>query len=157
MFVLVAKTLEFLGEDVTSTDLSVNDKYNDVDSISWWSAPYCAYLTDMGIIGGTADGNAEPQRDINRAEMAVMMYRDYQFIVDKYGKTLTQAAEDVTSDDEEVSEDTTAEGDEDATVEESTEETTAAVVYGRGKSKIRVADTTTSTSTDSDEEDGEEE
>jgi hypothetical protein len=152
MFVLVAKTLEFLGEDVTSTDLSVNDKYNDVDSISWWSAPYCAYLTDMGIIGGTAAGNAEPKRDINRAEMAVMMYKDYQFIVNKYGKAIEQAAEDATADDE--SEDATAEGAE--TVEESTEETTAAVTYGRGKTKIRVNSDATTTTDSSDEEEVEE-
>jgi hypothetical protein len=154
MFVLVAKTLEFLGEDVTSTSLSVNDKYNDVDSISWWAAPYCAYLTANGIVGGTADGNAEPQRNINRAEMAVMMYKDYQFIVDKYGKALEQAAEDVTADDETSDEDVTAEGDE--TVEESTEETTSTITYGRGKTKIRTSSATTTTSSDSSDDETEE-
>jgi hypothetical protein len=149
MFVLVAKTLELLGEDVTSTDLSVNEKYNDAEDIAWWAAPYCAFLTDNGIIGGTAAGNAEPKRNINRAEMAVMMYKDYQYVVSKYGKLL-EVADDVTADETEATDTAVDE-------EESTEDTTAesTLINGRGKSKIRVnSDTTTSTSSDdeSDEE-----
>ena len=50
MFVLVAKTLEYLGVDVTSTPTSVNNKYNDVADVAWWSAPYLAFLTQEGIV-----------------------------------------------------------------------------------------------------------
>jgi hypothetical protein len=159
MFVLVAKTLEFLGEDVTSTDLSVNDKYNDVESISWWSAPYCAFLTDNGIIGGTAAGNAEPQRNINRAEMAVMMYRDYQYIVNKYGKslmnTVAEAEEETIDNGEYVDAD-----DSDATVDETSEENTdeateSTVSYGRGKSTVRTSTATSTVPEDTEDEEEE--
>ena len=82
MAVLIAKSFEWLGNDVTSTDLSVNNKYSDVDNISWWSAPYVAYLTDKGILNGNTDGTLLPQNYINRAEMAVMMAKVYDYALE---------------------------------------------------------------------------
>ncbi len=88
MFVLVAKTLEYLGEDVTSTSQDVLNKYVDVADISWWSAPYCAFLTDAGIVTGTPGGYAEPDRYINRAEMAVMINKDYDYALEVLAKQM---------------------------------------------------------------------
>ena len=113
MAVLVAKTFEWLGKDVTSTALSVNDKYTDVDNISWWSAPYVAYLTDMGIINGNADGTLLPKNYINRAEMAVMMSKVYDYALD-YAQSMTTTTTEATT------EETTT------TTEETTTTTTAA-------------------------------
>ncbi len=124
MFVLVAKTLEYLGEDVTSTSQDVLNKYVDVADISWWSAPYCAFLTDAGIVTGTPGGYAEPDRLINRAEMAVMINKDYDYALEvlaKQMKTGTQANAELL--------DEAAEGSDAAeatTVEGATEETTEA-------------------------------
>lgn len=82
MAVLIAKSFEWLGNDVTSVDQSVNNKYTDVANISWWSAPYVAYLTDKGIMNGNADGTLLPKNYINRAEMAVMMSKVYDYAVE---------------------------------------------------------------------------
>lgn len=82
MAVLIAKSFEWLGNDVTSTDLSVNNKYSDVDNISFWSAPYVAYLTDKGIMNGNTDGTLLPKNYINRAEMAVMMSKVYDYALE---------------------------------------------------------------------------
>lgn len=82
MAVLIAKSFEWLGNDVTSVDQSVNNKYSDVANISWWSAPYVAYLTDKGIMNGNADGTLLPKNYINRAEMAVMMSKVYDYAVE---------------------------------------------------------------------------
>lgn len=115
MFVLVAKTLEYLGVDVTSTSESVLDKYADKADIAWWAAPYAAFLTDAGIITGS-NGNAEPDRYINRAEMAVMMYKDYEYTVAYLNELGMKAAAD-------KAEETTTEA---TTVEETSTETTTA-------------------------------
>ena len=91
MFCLVARTLGYLGVDVDSTDLSILDQYDDVEAISWWSAPYCAFLTEAGIVTGTGN-NVEPDRYINRAEMATMMYRDYQYTLNYINSLGMEAA-----------------------------------------------------------------
>ncbi len=91
MAVLVAKSYEWLGLDVTSTDLSVNNKYTDVANISWWSAPYVAYLTDQGVLNGNTDGTLLPQNFINRAEMAVMMSKVYDDALDMYNDKVAEA------------------------------------------------------------------
>lgn len=119
MAVLVAKTFEWLGKDVTSTALSVNDKYTDVDNISWWSAPYVAYLTDMGIINGNADGTLLPKNYINRAEMAVMMSKVYDYALD-YAQSMTTTTTEATTEETTVDETST----ETTTVEETSTETT---------------------------------
>lgn len=98
MFVLTAKTLEYLGEDVTSTSLDVNNKYSDVADISWWSAPYCAFLTDNGIVNGNTDGTVNPDAYITRAEMAVMIDKDYTYaleVLDKMMKSAEQANQEI--------------------------------------------------------------
>ena len=115
MFVLVAKTLEYLGVDVTSTPTSVNNKYSDVADVAWWSAPYLAFLTQEGIVTGNANGNVEPKKDINRAEMAVMMYKDYEFVRDYVDGLVKDAATTTT---EETTEETTV--DESASTTETT-------------------------------------
>lgn len=92
MFVLTAKTLEYLGEDVTSTSLDVNNKYTDVADISWWSAPYCAYLTDKQIVNGNTDGTVNPDAYITRAEMAVMIDKDYEYAIEVLNKAMQNAA-----------------------------------------------------------------
>ena len=121
MFVLVAKTLEYLGVDVISTPTSVNNKYNDVADVAWWSAPYLAFLTQEGIVTGSSNGNVEPKKNINRAEMAVMMYKDYEFVKDYVDGLVKDAATTTT---EETTEETTV--DESAsTTETTTAETTA--------------------------------
>lgn len=82
MAVLIAKSFEWLGNDVTSVDQSINNKYSDVANISWWSAPYVAYLTDKGIMNGNTDGTLLPKNYINRAEMAVMMSKVYDYALE---------------------------------------------------------------------------
>ena len=123
MFVLVAKTLEYLGVDVTSTPTSVNNKYNDVADVAWWSAPYLAFLTQEGIVTGSSNGNVEPKKNINRAEMAVMMYKDYEYVKDYVDGLVKDAATTTT---EETTEETTVDESASTTAETTTETTTVA-------------------------------
>ena len=127
MFVLVAKTLEYLGVDVTSTPTSVNNKYNDVADVAWWSAPYLAFLTQEGIVTGSSNGNVEPKKNINRAEMAVMMYKDYEFVKDYVDGLVKDAATTTTEETtEETTVDESASTTETTTAETTTETTTVA-------------------------------
>jgi hypothetical protein len=120
MMVLIAQTYQFLGADI-SADESVLDKYADKDSISTWARPYVAYLTEAGVATGTGS-NIEPKVYITRAQMAVMIEKVYDYVVelayDAEAAAKAEEAETVTE--EETSEETTE------TVEESTEVTTEA-------------------------------
>ena len=133
MMVLVAQTFAFLGADI-SADESVLDKYGDEASISWWARPYVAYLTATGVATGTGT-NIEPSVYITRAQMAVMVEKIYDYVLDLADEAAAQATtveetteettEDVTSD-EDTTEETTSDEDttEETTVDEDATETT---------------------------------
>ncbi len=80
MMVLVAKTFEFLGETVTTTSQDNLSVFADRDEISWWAAPYTAYLVDKGMVVGTG-ANFEPKVYMNRAQLAVLIAQVYDQVV----------------------------------------------------------------------------
>lgn len=111
MAVMVANTFVWLGGNLDSVDVSINDRYTDVEDIAFWSAKHIAFLTDAGILKGNADGTLLPKNYINRAEMAVMMSRVYDIALAISDKIHAEA----------TTEETTVDG---TTVEGSTETTT---------------------------------
>lgn len=80
MMVLVAKTFEFLGETVTTTSQDNLSVFADRDDISWWAAPYTAYLVEEGMVKGTG-ANFEPKVYMNRAQLAVLIAQVYDKVV----------------------------------------------------------------------------
>ncbi len=109
MMVLVAKTFEFLGETVTTTSQDNLTRFADYEEISWWAAPYTAYLVEEGMVSGTG-ANFEPKVYMNRASLAVLLAQVYD-------KVVAMAAERGTSVEEVVEEIV-----EDASLEEATAE-----------------------------------
>lgn len=120
MMVLTAKALEVVGYDVTSTDVSVLDKYADSNKIADYAKPYVAFLIENGLVNGTSNTTVDPTANMTRAQMAVLMSNLYDLITDAVLEAQDEAVE------EEVTEETEA-TDEEATeaTEEVTDETEA--------------------------------
>ncbi len=65
--VMIAKTIGL-------TPKAYNGSFNDVQN-DHWAASYIQAVKDMGIVSGYAGGKYEPNKQITRAEMAVMMQK----------------------------------------------------------------------------------
>ncbi|MBR1737874.1 MAG: S-layer homology domain-containing protein, partial [Firmicutes bacterium] len=78
MMVLVAKTLEFCGEDI-SADTSVLDQFDDAAQMADYAKPFAAYLVSQGMVNGTGS-SIEGTKDMTRAQMAVLMSKLYDKI-----------------------------------------------------------------------------
>lgn len=136
MMILVAKTIEILGEDL-SDDTAVLDSFADADEISAYAAPYVAKLVNAGVAQGT-DAGIEPKALITRAQMAVLVGSIYDKAVELAvieEEVIEEESDDEAEIDAEEAEDETAEVTEEASeeiTEETTEETTKAVRKGRG-------------------------
>ena len=125
MMVLVAKTFEFLGVDI-SADESALSKYADAATISDWSKPYVAFLTEAGIATGTGV-NMEPKAYITRAQMAVLIDKVYDYVLDMAEDAAAEAAAEAAEEETEADTEETSEGEtSDETTVDSTEETTEA-------------------------------
>ncbi|MBR1444097.1 MAG: S-layer homology domain-containing protein, partial [Firmicutes bacterium] len=117
MMVLVAKTVEFCGEDI-STDVNVLDKFDDNDEMADYAKPYAAYLVSQGMVNGTGN-DIEPTKDMTRAQMAVLMNKLYDKV---YEIALAKNVAEQASTTEESTESVTVESE----TGESTEVTTEA-------------------------------
>jgi hypothetical protein len=118
MMVLVAKTLEFLGKDITAST-SVLDKFSDSAKIANYAKPYASYLVSADMVSGTGS-NIEPVALMTRAQLAVLVDKLYDAVVE-----LAPAIENEETTVEESTEETTAEDESsESTTEETTEETT---------------------------------
>lgn len=63
-----------------AVDESASLKYKDASSISSTSVPYVDLLSRLGILVGDTDNNFTPKTYINRAEMAVLVSKDYDIL-----------------------------------------------------------------------------
>ena len=117
MMVLVAKTFEFLGETVTTTSQDNLTRFADYDEISWWAAPYTAYLVEEGMVSGTG-ANFEPKVYMNRASLAVLLAQVYDKVVAmaaERGASVEEVVEEIVDDaslEEATAEDILAKADE---------------------------------------------
>ena len=117
MMVLVAKTFEFLGETVTTTSQDNLTRFADSDEISWWAAPYTAYLVEEGMVSGTG-ANFEPKVYMNRASLAVLLAQVYDKVVAmaaERGASVEEVVEEIVEDaslEEATAEDILAKADE---------------------------------------------
>lgn len=53
----------------------VAPEFTDVDAISEWAGEAVAWAAANGVVNGRDDGSFDPQADVTRAEVAVMLYR----------------------------------------------------------------------------------
>ncbi|MEA5083906.1 MAG: S-layer homology domain-containing protein [Lachnospiraceae bacterium] len=79
---------EMVGRALCLVDssISVNNtatSFNDNAEISSLAAGYIAMLSDKGILSGDDDGNFNPKKTINRAEMAVLTTKSYTALKNK--------------------------------------------------------------------------
>lgn len=72
-FALVLQKLGQLYNFDSTADTSVLSQFADVDSISPWASNGVAWAVSSGLMKGS-DGNLNPQGNITRAEVAVMLY-----------------------------------------------------------------------------------
>ena len=63
-----------------AVDEGASLKYKDAGSISSTSVPYVDLLSRLGILVGDTDNNFTPKTYINRAEMAVLVSKDYDVL-----------------------------------------------------------------------------
>jgi hypothetical protein len=111
LMVMVANALSVAGVDITA-DTTVLDKFADKADIPTWAVPYVAYLVENGIVNGS-NGLINPNANITRAEVAVIMYNVYGGLTEASEESVEETVEEV----EEVTED--------EAVEAETEETEA--------------------------------
>lgn len=53
----------------------VTPEFTDADAISEWAGKAVAWAAANGVVEGREDGSFDPQADVTRAEVAVMLYR----------------------------------------------------------------------------------
>jgi len=125
MMVLVAKTIEFCGVDITA-DTSVLNQFDDASQMADYAKPFAAYLVSQGMVNGTGS-NIEPTKDMTRAQMAVLMSKLYDKIYEiaLANYNAEQAALAAAAAEEESAEVESAEENTEETTEGSSEETTS--------------------------------
>ena len=127
MMVLVAKSLELCGEDISANEASL-DQFSDSDKIGDYAKPYVAYLVSKGIVSGTGN-NIEPTKDMTRAQMSVIMsklYDEILSIAQNYAAEQAAAAQAQAAEETSVEESTEASSEETTSEETTSEETTEA-------------------------------
>ncbi len=73
---VMAVIYNLFGED-QPVDMSVLDKYSDVDQTKWYSTAI-AYCVQNNIIGGYSDGTIRPNENITRAEISAIIAKFYE-------------------------------------------------------------------------------
>ena len=69
--------------DTSSDNVTVLDRFSDAEKIQYdASKPYLAYAVSMGLLSGTSTNTLEPDSEVSRAQVGVLLYRTL-FGVDK--------------------------------------------------------------------------
>lgn len=70
--------------NAVSDDLTVLDKFSDIQKASAYAKPYLAALTKLGYVAGYEDGTVLPQANITRAEAVQVMYKALDLLTTRY-------------------------------------------------------------------------
>lgn len=73
-FTILHNALSLLGISSSEADLSVLDQFPDKDLIADYAKPHIAAMVSLGLASGSGSG-IDPQGNLTRAEMAVLLYR----------------------------------------------------------------------------------
>jgi predicted DNA-binding antitoxin AbrB/MazE fold protein len=73
-FVKIIIEAEFTAEEIASCDLSLLDRYTDLNQEEWY-APFICLATDEGIIEGYPDGSFKPEQMVNFTEAAKIIIK----------------------------------------------------------------------------------
>ena len=96
LMVMVANALKVEGVDITA-DESVLAQFSDEADIPVWARPYIAFLVENGIVNG-ANGKINPNVEITRAEVAVIMFN----VINAISAAAEKAVEEESTDEIEV-------------------------------------------------------
>ena len=70
--------------NAVSDDLTVLDKFSDIQKAASYAKPYLAALTKLGYIAGYEDGTVLPKANITRAEAVQVMYKALDLLTTRY-------------------------------------------------------------------------
>ena len=70
--------------NAVSDDLTVLDKFSDIQKASAYAKPYLAALTKLGYVAGYEDGTVLPKANITRAEAVQVMYKALDLLTTRY-------------------------------------------------------------------------
>jgi len=76
LFLLIYRGMLYAGMDV-APNLSVLDRFNDVDNVGEYAREAVSALVSGGIVHGDDLGNINPRSEATRAEAAMLLYRIY--------------------------------------------------------------------------------
>ena len=74
---------------------TIPDRFSDWDTVSAYAENALAWAVEAGIVSGYDDGTVKPLRELNRAELAVLMHRFHRWVLHDRGELVyewTQAA-----------------------------------------------------------------
>ncbi|MCD7853991.1 MAG: S-layer homology domain-containing protein [Clostridiales bacterium] len=126
MFVLIAKTYEAIGVDISAGSSAISS-FGDSADVAEWAVPYAAFCVSNGLVNGDDLGNLNPTAPVTRAEAAVMLegiYDDAVEYAEAYAAML-EAETELEEAEEAEEEETDAEAETDETEAVEAEETDA--------------------------------
>ena len=62
------------------------ERFSDWETVSGYAQPAVAWAVETGILTGYSDGTILPQRELNRAELAVLMHRFHVWMLHENGE-----------------------------------------------------------------------
>ena len=74
---------------------AIPDRFSDWDTVSAYAEKALAWAVEAGIVSGYDDGTVKPLRELNRAELAVLMHRFHRWVLHDRGELVyewTQSA-----------------------------------------------------------------
>ncbi len=98
MMTFVARALEYKNVTLDKSTGKLA-KFSDASTIAPYAVDSVAALVNLGIVNGTGS-KIEPARNITRAEMAVLMYNVYEYLVPEAFTTTTEATTESTTEGE---------------------------------------------------------
>ena len=72
------------------------EHYSDWDSVSGYAQNALAWAVEAGLVTGYTDGTVKPLRELNRAELAVLMHRFHRWLLHERGELAYEWTQSVT-------------------------------------------------------------
>ena len=89
----VAMLYRYAGSPEPET---VPEDFSDWETVSGYARPALAWAVEAGIVSGYDDGTVKPLRELNRAELAVLMHRFHRWILHERGELFYEWTQSVT-------------------------------------------------------------
>lgn len=68
-------TVQDKGKAAAAANPAILDRFSDVSDVTGTDRTYLAYAVSRGLVNGTADGRLNPDGEVSRGELGVLLYR----------------------------------------------------------------------------------